>query len=145
MKQMRVGNTVKRRGVKTPGSAPSGRQTMLPPRGLPKTEASRTGSRKNLRQRNREAIERPRYEAGVKTAEIKPSKQGERASPEKWKKINRRAGELAMIEGKPLGGVKKRHVRRAKRELLGLQTLPDPDDPLVRRKPGSRSRVDEKA
>ena len=54
----------------------------------------------------------------------------ERASPEKWKKIQRRAGELALNEGKSPGEAKERHLRRAKRELLGLQTLPDPDKTL---------------
>ena len=58
---------------------------------------------------------------------VAPPKKVETASPEKWKKIHQRAGELAMNEGK--GEVKEEHLRRAKRELLGLQTLRDPENP----------------
>src|SRR5690242_20506024 len=61
-------------------------------------------------------------------AEPKEGYLGERASPGKWKKVHRRAGELAMNEGKPRE-TKEKHLRRAKRELLGLQTLPDPEKP----------------
>jgi hypothetical protein len=52
---------------------------------------------------------------------------GEKASPEKWEQIQQRAGELAMNEGKE--EAKEEHLRRAKRELLGLQTLADPENP----------------
>jgi hypothetical protein len=55
---------------------------------------------------------------------------GERASPEKWKRIRTRAGELAVLERKQPGEVKGKHLRRAKQELLGLQTMLDPDNPL---------------
>jgi hypothetical protein len=54
---------------------------------------------------------------------------GERASPEKWKNVHRRAGELALNEGDKPKEVKEKHLRRAKRELLGLQTLRNPDKP----------------
>ena len=60
---------------------------------------------------------------------VAPPKARERASPEKWKKVHRRAGELAMNEGTRPKEAKEKHLRRAKRELLGLQTLPDPDKP----------------
>ena len=60
---------------------------------------------------------------------LAPPKKGERASPEKWKEIQRRAGELAMNEGKSPEKAKGEHLRNAKRELLGLQTLPDPENP----------------
>ncbi len=56
-------------------------------------------------------------------------KSRERASPGRWKKISQRAGELAMNEGKNPKGPKEKHLRRAKRELLGLQTLRDPEKP----------------
>jgi hypothetical protein len=60
---------------------------------------------------------------------VVPPKKVEKASPEKWKEIHQRAEELAMNEGK--GEAKEEHLRRAKRELLGLQTLPDPENPEV--------------
>jgi len=108
---------------------------MLPPPSVPKSAAAKIGDRKSLRERNKEAIERAGYEVATKIAEGKLSKQGEKASSEKRKQINRRASELAMTQGKRRGEVEEHHVRRAKRELLGLQTLPDPDNPLARRKP----------
>jgi hypothetical protein len=83
--------------------APSGRQTMLPdmPEGAPKVSSDAT----SLRQHNREA--RSAYQA----------------SPETWEKINRRAGEIAMNKGKRAEETGERDIRRASRELLGLQTL----------------------
>jgi hypothetical protein len=65
----------------------------------------------------------------AKTATPASASPGERASPEKWRKVQIRADELALNEGKP-HETKNKHFRRAKRELLGLQTLPDPDKPL---------------
>ena len=60
---------------------------------------------------------------------VAPPKAGERASTEKWKKVHLRAGELAMNEGTQPRDAKEEHLRRAKRELLGLQTLTDPEKP----------------
>ena len=60
---------------------------------------------------------------------VAPPKKVEKASPEKWKEIQERAGELAVNEGKAPGEAKEEHLRRAKRELLGLQTLSDPENP----------------
>jgi hypothetical protein len=54
-----------------------------------------------------------------------------RASREKWRKIQKRAGELAMNQGKAAAEPSEHHVRRAERELLGLQTMLNPDDPLA--------------
>jgi hypothetical protein len=85
--------------------APAGRQTMLPPEQQPDSDAAKK----------------------ARTGEH----HGERASPRKWKRIRKRAGELAVLERKQHGEVKKKHLRRAKRELLGLQTMPDPDDPVA--------------
>ena len=45
-----------------------------------------------------------------------------------------RAGEIAMNKGKRPEEKGKKDTRRAKREILGLQTLPDPDKPSVKRK-----------
>lgn len=102
---------------------------MLPD--VPQTGGANVGDEKNLRQRNREAIERLTGEGlGVRVR----SKKGERASPEKWKKISRRAGEIALNKGKRRKQKGKSDTRRAKRELLGLQTLPDPDNPAVTKK-----------
>jgi hypothetical protein len=134
MKQMPKRDTAKDRGAKAPGQVPAGRQTLLPLPGTLKSEAAKMGARKNLRQRNREAIERESYQLSAKSAGSTRPKQGERASPKKWEKIHRRAEELATTQGKRPGEVEERHLRRAKRELLGLQTLPDPENPLVRRK-----------
>jgi len=55
----------------------------------------------------------------------------ERASPNKWNKVSSRAAEIAVNEGKHTTQIDETHERRAKRELLGLQTLPDPDMPLA--------------
>ena len=87
---------------------PSGRQTMLP--NVHETPLASTGD-KDLRQLD--------------------GQKSERATPDKWKKITRRAGEIAMNQGKHSGEVEESHKRRAKRELLGLQTSSDPDDPLA--------------
>ena len=70
---------------------------------------------------------------------VAPPKARERASPEKWKKVHRRAGELAMNEGKGPGEAKEKHLRRAKRELLGLQTLPDPEKPEASPRPNKKA------
>jgi len=94
----------KRRSAKQPVDAPAGRQAMLPA------------------EKQSVAPTKP----GIKTS----GQTGERASPEKWEKVRRRAGELALNEGKPAGAAQEKHLRRAKRELLGLQTLTDPDNPL---------------
>ena len=56
-----------------------------------------------------------------------------RASRDKWQKIHKRAGELAMNRGKAADEPSDHDVRRAERELLGLQTLPNPEDPLTRK------------
>ena len=55
---------------------------------------------------------------------------GARASQEKWLKIRNRAGELAVNRGKGANEASTEDVRRAQRELLGLQTMANPDDPL---------------
>ena len=68
---------------------------------------------------------------------VAPPKKVEKASPEKWKEIHQRAGELAMNEGKRPREAKEEHLRRAKRELLGLQTLPDPENPDSIERPGN--------
>jgi hypothetical protein len=59
-------------------------------------------------------------DTGVKRVTHELAERGEKASPEKWKKIKRRASELAMLDGKTEPDEK--HARRAKRELLGVQT-----------------------
>jgi hypothetical protein len=55
---------------------------------------------------------------------------GVRASQDKWLKIRNRAGELAVNRGKGANEASNEDVRRAQRELLGLQTMANPDDPL---------------
>ena len=55
---------------------------------------------------------------------------GEKATTRKWEMIKQRAGELALNHGKRAEDADATEYRRAKRELLGLQTLPEPDDPL---------------
>ena len=87
--------------------APSGRQTMLP--ALPET------ARENVAEKSL------RREVG--------SKQGAMASSEKWEQVGRRAGEIAMNRGKRPEEKGEKDTRRAKREILGLQTLPNPDKP----------------
>jgi hypothetical protein len=114
MKRLRVQPSVKRRGAKNPTDAPSGRQTMLPGTG-------------------------PATVGAGKIPKSGRSTKGEKASPEKWSRVSRRAGEVAMNEGKRPEEIQERHVRRAKRELLGLQTLPDPDNPLAQSKPRTGS------
>jgi len=52
-----------------------------------------------------------------------------RASDDKRQKIRKRAGELAMNHGRPAHEPSATDVTHAERELLGLQTLPNPDDP----------------
>ena len=91
--------------------APSGRQTIPP---APKS----LGSAKTLLSN----------EADAKSIKGSDLKKGERAGSAKRKRIHRRASELAMSQGKGKAG--ESDLRRAKRELLGLQTLPDPDDPM---------------
>jgi hypothetical protein len=49
-----------------------------------------------------------------------------------WKRIRKRAEELAMNRGMAANQATEHDVRRAERELLGLQTLPNPEDPLTR-------------
>ena len=61
---------------------------------------------------------------------VSSSKRGVRAGEDKRRKIRQRACELAMNRGRRLNEVSEEDVRRAERELLGLQTLPDPDNPL---------------
>jgi|KBSSwiStaDraftv2_1062776.scaffolds.fasta_scaffold10281171_1 hypothetical protein len=56
-----------------------------------------------------------------------------RASADKAHKIRKRAGELAMNRGQPAHEPSYEDVRRAERELLGLQTLPNPDDPSAKK------------
>jgi hypothetical protein len=56
-----------------------------------------------------------------------------RASADKARKIRKRAGELAMNRGQPPHEPSREDVRRAQRELLGLQTLPNPDDPSAKK------------
>ena len=92
--------------VTRPGDAPAGRQTMLPTEQWPVLDSD---AAKKMRTGQHH---------------------GERASPQKWKRIRKRAGELAVLERKEPGEVKEKHLRRAKRELLGLQTMPDPDNPV---------------
>lgn len=75
-----------------------------------------------------------KLEEAPKNAKTGRSRRGEKAGPEKLKQISRRAGELAMNQGKRPAEAEKGHVRRAKRELLGLQTLPNPDNPLDSKK-----------
>jgi hypothetical protein len=53
--------------------------------------------------------------------EKKTNRRGDRASPAKWKKIQERAGELAMIRGKRAHEANKKEMQRAKRELLDMQ------------------------
>ena len=52
-----------------------------------------------------------------------------RASDDKRRKIRKRAGEVAMNQGRPAHEPSRADVTHAERELLGLQTLPNPDDP----------------
>jgi len=59
------------------------------------------------------------------------SKPPARATQDKWQRIRKRAGELAMNQGKPADEPSSSDVTHAERELLGLQTLPNPDDPLA--------------
>jgi hypothetical protein len=54
--------------------------------------------------------------------------------------IRQRAGELALNHGKRPEDADAEEYRRAKRELLGLQTLPDPDDPLNPNSPAHQLR-----
>jgi hypothetical protein len=89
-----------------PSDAPAGRQAMLPS--------------KEQAVSNSDAAEK------VRTGDH----HSERASPQKWKRIQKRAGELAVLDRKQPGEVMEKHLRRAKRELLGVQTMPDPDNPL---------------
>src|SRR5881409_2162705 len=56
-----------------------------------------------------------------------------RASDDKRQEIRKRAGELAMNQGKPAHEPSSNDITHAERELLGLQTLPNPDDPSVQR------------
>ena len=60
---------------------------------------------------------------------VAPAKNSEKANPETWKKIRRRAGEMATNEGKRAEDASEEHMRHAKRELMGLQTLSDPENP----------------
>ena len=82
--------------VTPPSDAPAGRQTMLP---TEQQLVSDSDAAKKMRTGQHH---------------------GERASPQKWKRIRKRAGELALLQLKQPGEVKKKHLRRAKRELLGL-------------------------
>src|SRR5262245_28641537 len=109
--------------------APSGRQTMRPD--VPETVRSDFSHGKSLRQRNRELIERECLRTGEGDDQSGSSKKCERASSEKWKQVGLRAGEIAMNKGKRPEAKGKNDTRRAKRELLGLQTLPNPDNPAV--------------
>jgi hypothetical protein len=61
-------------------------------------------------------------------------KMGVRANAEKRRKIRDRAGELALNRGKAANEISNEDVRRAERELLGLQTLPNPDEPLTQQR-----------
>ena len=98
------------------------------------------GDGEGLRQRNKEATEGLPDEPGGETLGDIRSNKLERASPEKWTAVRRRAGEVAMNEGKRFGEkIEERHMRRAKRELLGLQTEPDPDNPLATKGPKAGS------
>jgi hypothetical protein len=130
-KNLRRRNRERFSGAKKLSHAPAGRQTMLP--NVAETARANVGEAKNLRQRNREAIER--LITGEGNDESGRSKKGERASSEKWKKVSLRAGEIAMNKGKRREEKGESDTRRAKRELLGLQTLPNPDHPAVRKKP----------
>ena len=65
---------------------------------------------------------------------IRRRKLGARATQEKWRKIRQRAGELALNRGKSTKEPSNDDIRRAERELLGLQTLPNPDEPLTKKR-----------
>ena len=56
-------------------------------------------------------------------------KTAERATPRKWRKIEQRAREIALNHGKPAASIGTKEIQQAKRELLGLQTLKNPDKP----------------
>lgn len=56
-----------------------------------------------------------------------------RATRSKLQKIRKRAGELAMNRGRSADEPSHHDVAHAERELLGLQTLPNPDDPSARK------------
>jgi hypothetical protein len=60
-------------------------------------------------------------------------KTGTRASDAKRQKIRKRAGEIAVNQGRRAHEPSGTDVTHAERELLGLQTLPDPDDPSAGR------------
>ncbi|HKQ36557.1 MAG TPA: hypothetical protein VJ063_00685 [Verrucomicrobiae bacterium] len=59
------------------------------------------------------------------------SKRPVRASRGKLQKIQKRAGELALNRGRRAEEPSHNDVTHAERELLGLQTLPNPDDPTA--------------
>ena len=56
----------------------------------------------------------------VKNLEKKANQRGRKASPDKSRQIQERAGELAMNQGKRAHEAGKKEVQRAKRELLDL-------------------------
>ena len=63
--------------------------------------------------------------------EKKENRPGQRASPAKWKRIQERAGELAMNRGKGAHEADKKEMQRAKRELLDMQiSSPSQDSSL---------------
>jgi hypothetical protein len=66
---------------------------------------------------------------------------GERASPAKWKRIQERAGELAMNRGKGAHEADKKEMQRAKRELLDMQ-ISSPQKSRLGPLQGSRSTAD---
>ena len=150
MKRFRRQNS----GAQKLSHVPSGRQTMLPD--VAETARANVSEAKNLRRRNRQRFsgaqklshapsgrqtmlpnvpETARANVGEGNDKSGSSKKGERASPEKWKKVSLRAGEIAMNKGKRREEKGESDTRRAKRELLGLQTLPNPDNPAVTKKP----------
>ena len=71
----------------------------------------------------------PKYGMG----DSRMTKRTGRASRGKWQRIRRRAGELAMNRGRRADESSRSDVMHAERELLGLQTLPNPDDPSAKK------------
>src|SRR5262249_17820950 len=104
MKRFQQQTSTRRRRKQNLSDLPSGRQTMLTE--VPQGEPAVFGEAKDLRQRNREAIETSAAQAGSDT----------------WKNIIRRAGEIAMNKGKRSEETGEKDLRRAKRELLDLET-----------------------
>jgi len=74
--------------------------------------------------------------------EKKEDRRGAKATPAKWKRIQERAGELAMNRGKGAHEADKKEMQRAKRELLDMQISSPQKSRLGPLAQGSRSTAD---